>query len=329
MSQQKSSIQTDTTAPLWTLRELTLRGQTAPRLDRVSLTIPSGRVALLGVSGAGKSSLLRILAGFETAYSGELTQHEPASQSLLPVFWSPQDYGLWPHLTVKEHLEYARPAESRTGVSVPDWLKQFRLEALADSRPAILSEGEQSRLSVARALATEAEILLLDEPLAHVDPVYRDEDWRTVMNHAEKFCRGIVFATHEPEIVRRFSDSVVSLDRGQIQFAGETRKLLYSPPDEISAWLIGPCNWLDENRRQWFSGIEPSFVCVRPEETVVTPDASGPLRVTDLDSHGTGMRLQLHHSELDSSIAVYATHNPEVRLDSRVRIDVVPSPHRE
>jgi len=330
MNQQISPATGNTSSDsLWTLREVSLRGQNVPRLDRVSLTIPAGRVALLGVSGAGKSSLLRILAGFETAYSGEVTHHEATSASPLPVFWSPQDYGLWPHLSVQEHLEHACPAESRTGVSVSEWLQKFRLASLADSRPATLSEGEQSRLSVARSLAAEADVLLLDEPLAHVDPVHREEDWRTVMDHVEAFCRGVVFATHEPAIVRRFADYVVSLNRGQVQFAGVMKELLFSPPDEAAAWLIGPCNWLDEKRRQWFPDAEPSWPCLRPEETFVVPDSTGPLRVANIDSHGTETRLELRQTETDLPFPVYAVHHPGVQLDMRVRIDVMPSPHRE
>ncbi len=326
MSQQTSSTQN---SPLWTLRDVCSCGQNAPRLDRVSVTIPAGRVALLGVSGAGKSSLLRILAGFETADSGDVTQHELSLPSPLPVFWSPQDYGLWPHLTVQEHLEHVRPAEPRTGILVEQWLQQFRLEALADSQPGTLSEGEQSRLSVVRALASEADVLLLDEPLAHVDPVHREDDWRTVMNHVARFCQGVIFSTHEPAIVRRFADYVVCLDRGRIQFAGSTSQLLFSPPDETAAWLLGPCNWLSEKIRHWFSDAKPSWPCLRPEETFVTPDSAGKSRVISIDGQGTQTRFELRHCELDSTIVVFATHNPEVRVDSRVRINVIPSPDRE
>jgi ABC-type multidrug transport system ATPase subunit len=314
---------------LWTLRDVSLRGQNAPRLDRVSLTIPAGRVALLGVSGAGKSSLLRILAGFETPDSGTVIRHEGVMPSSLPVFWSPQDYGLWPHLTVREHLEHARPADSRTANSVENWLQQFRLETLADSQPGALSEGEQSRLSVVRALASEADVILLDEPLAHVDPVHREDDWRTVMSHVEEFCRGVVFSTHEPAIVRRFADVVVSLHRGRIQFAGSTSQLLFSPPDESAAWLLGPCNWLDDKCRQWFPDTEPSWPCLRPEETSLSRDSAGEFRVASVEAHGTGARFELQHVEQDSTLVVYATHNPEVQPDSRVRINVTASPDRK
>ena len=142
---------------VWSVRDVSLDGQTNPRLDHVSVDIPAGRVALLGMSGAGKSSLLRILAGFEEPDSGAVIHR--ASQSPLPVYWAPQDYGLWPHLTVREHLDAVRP--SGATVSARDWLERFRLLELSDACPEQLSEGERSRLSVVRALAAEAGYLLV------------------------------------------------------------------------------------------------------------------------------------------------------------------------
>lgn len=319
---------TENASPVWTLRDVTLRGQTAPRLDRVSVVLPAGRVGLLGVSGAGKSSLLRLLAGFETADSGKVTHHSADLASALPVFWAPQDYGLWPHLTVEEHLEHVRPAEMRSGLSVAEWLKQFRLESLATAHSGELSEGEQSRLSVVRALASEADVLLLDEPLAHVDPVHRDADWRAVMNHAAEFCRGVVFATHEPSNVRGFADYVVCLDRGRVQFAGSLDELLYSPPDRTAAWLLGPCNWLEDETRRLFPEIVSGWSCLRPEETFLAADLAGPFQVTQIEDRGTGSCIELREVESSAALTVYATQSPKVQNDSRVTIEVVPASGR-
>lgn len=305
--------------PLWILRDVLLRGRSAPRLDGVSLTLPAGRVALAGVSGAGKSSLLGLLAGFERAAAGLLTRHD-ADRLSLPVIWSPQDYGLWSHLSAREHLEYVRPESSRTGVSLEEWLERFRLTPLADARPAELSEGEQSRLSVARALASEADVLLFDEPLAHVDAAHREADWRTVMDFATEFCRGIVFATHEPAIIRTFADHVVSLDQGRVQFAGPVEQLLYSAPDRTSAWLLGPCNWLDENTREFFQGVDSARTCIRPEETHINADPDGRIVVTRIDNSGTQSRYELSDAESAGSLEVYAMHNPQIEIGARVLI---------
>ena len=307
--------------PLWTLRDVSLRGRSAPRLDGVSLSLPSGRIALAGVSGAGKSSLLSLLAGFDRADSGEVTRHE-ADNSTLPVFWSPQDYGLWSHLSVREHLESVYPKSSRTGVSVDEWLEQFRLTSMANSCPAELSEGEQSRLSVARALAAEADVLLFDEPLAHVDAAHREADWRSVMDFAEEFCRGIIFATHEAAVIRAFADHVVSLDRGQVQFAGPVEQLLHSPPDRTTAWLVGPCNWLDEETRKVFPETDSARTCLRPEETHINVESEGRFVVTRINSSGTQCRFELSDGESAGSLDVYAMHNPQIQIGSRVQVAV-------
>lgn len=307
--------------PLWTLRDVSVRGRSTPRLDGVSLTLPAGRVALAGVSGAGKSSLLGLLAGFERSDTGTVTRHEEGDSSL-PVFWSPQNYGLWSHLSVREHLEHVCPESSRTGVSVDKWLERFRLTPLADARPAELSEGEQSRLSVARALASEAEVLLFDEPLAHVDAAHRESDWRAVMDFASEFCRGIIFATHEPPIIRAFADHVVSLDRGRIQFAGSVEQLLHSPPDHTAAWILGPCNWLDQKTREFFPEADSGRTCIRPEETRVNADSAGRFAVTRIDRTGTQSRFELSEGESAGTLEVYAMHNPQVEIGTRVQIEL-------
>ena len=309
------------TEPLWTLRHVSLRGRSAPRLDGVSLTLPVGRVALTGVSGAGKSSLLSLLAGFEQPESGTVTRDQTGT-SPLPVFWSPQDYGLWSHLSAREHLQHVRPESSRTGMSVDDWLERFRLTPLAGSRPSELSEGEQSRLSVARALASEADVLLFDEPLAHVDSVHRESDWRAVMDFSSEFCRGIIFATHEPAIIRTFADHVVSLERGRVQFAGPVEQLLHSPPDRTSAWLLGPCNWLDEETRKVFPETNTARTCLRPEETHINADSDGRFVVTRIDNSGTLSRFELSNGESAGSLEVYAMHNPQIKCGGRVQVEV-------
>jgi len=309
---------------VWSVRDVTLNGRTGPRLEHVSLEIPPERVAVLGVSGAGKSSLLRILAGFETPDSGEVIHRQ--KDSPLPVYWAPQDYGLWPHLTVQEHLEVVRP--SGATLTVSEWLGQFRLQSLSAVRPDELSEGERSRLSVLRALAAEADAVLLDEPLAHVDPVYRDADWKTVMTRAGQFCHTVVFATHDPAMVRGFADRVVCLDRGQVAFTGAIHELLYSPPNPETAWLLGPCNWLDGRLRNWLPDADRDWVCLRPEEIFLTTDPAGTATVTEIEDRGTVLGVHVRQQDGTESDRLYVTWNPGVLSGTRVRIDVVPSRDR-
>ena len=165
---------------MFQLNHITLNGSSRPRLNDVTLTIPSGRTAIVGYSGAGKTSLLNLLAGFEQANAGAVRttlEGQPAAgvQPRLPLYWVPQNGGLWPHLTVDQHLSCVGSAESSDKL-----LRSLDLEHRRSALPAELSLGERSRLSLARALATRAEVLLLDEPLSHVDPVRKPGYWNVI-----------------------------------------------------------------------------------------------------------------------------------------------------
>ena len=158
------------------LNQITLNGSGKPRLDRVTLVIPFGRTAIVGYSGAGKTSLLNVLAGFEHAASGTMRRMDNRESALqgqakpqrteirparLPVYWVPQNGGLWPHLTVDQHLNCVGSAESSDKLRY-----SLDLEHCRSALPGEISQGERSRLALARALATQAEVLLLDEPNA-------------------------------------------------------------------------------------------------------------------------------------------------------------------
>ncbi len=178
---------------MFQLNHVTLNGSSRPRLDDVTVTIPPGRTAIIGYSGAGKTSLLNVLAGFERPDAGtvrgivdERTAKEghPAEtaglRARLPLYWVPQNGGLWPHLTVDQHLGCVWSAELSDKL-----LRSLNLEHRRSALPGELSLGERSRLALARALATQAEVLLLDEPLSHVDPVRKSAYWNVLREMIE------------------------------------------------------------------------------------------------------------------------------------------------
>ena len=130
-------------------------GRQSARLSGVSLSLSTGVTGIMGASGAGKTSLLNLLAGYEQPDSGKVL-HD------LSVAWVPSGFGLWPGCRVHEHV-------ADEGLIETLGLGRFR-----DAFPHTLSLGQQARLSVARALASSAQLLIMDEPLAHVDPQHRD-----------------------------------------------------------------------------------------------------------------------------------------------------------
>jgi ABC-type Fe3+/spermidine/putrescine transport system ATPase subunit len=187
-------------------------------LRNVSFEAGAGEaVALFGPSGCGKTTLLRILAGLDSADHGEIefdgrtlnsgrSGVPPEKRGVAMVF---QDLALWPHMTVEAHLDFVlrdrvriRSArEHRIGYL----LERFGISALADARPARLSGGERQRLALARALAVDVPLLLLDEPFSHLDDAWRE---RGVAALRELKTAGtvLVMATHHREDVRDLAD---------------------------------------------------------------------------------------------------------------------------
>lgn len=241
---------------LWTLKDVSLVTRRTTRLESISLDIPTGVTAVLGFSGAGKTSLLNLLVGFEEPTSGRLVSNLPDSE--LPVFWVPQNGGLWNHLSASEHI-------ARISATDGSWLEPFDLAPRAMSKPAELSQGERARLSVARALATNASVLVMDEPLAHVDPGRVASYFDVIFDHIESEKRSLVFATHQPELVLRYADHAICLDGAACVFYGEVTELYEKPTNSKLAGLLGPGNWLSSDEFAFWLDQEQSEGVLRPE----------------------------------------------------------------
>ncbi|KAB2643311.1 MAG: ATP-binding cassette domain-containing protein, partial [Verrucomicrobia bacterium] len=239
--------------PLWILENVAL----APaRLRDVSLTLRPGVTAVIGWSGAGKTSLLNVLAGFEKAERGSV-------RGTASLAWVPQDGGLWPHCTAREHLAIARP----DGEGLDALLAAFDLTARANARPHELSQGEQARLSVARALAARAAVLVMDEPLAHVDPARAGSYWRVIREHLAATGASLVFSTHLPEIALGEAERVVCLSAGRVVHDGPVRELYAAPPSAELMTFLGPGNWLTPDEAALWLGAEIQHPrCFRPEQ---------------------------------------------------------------
>ena len=267
---------------LWKLEQVTLHGTHRPRLVEVDLEIRPGVTAVVGHSGAGKTSLLNLLVGFEQPDRGRVRFGLPLSADRLPLFWVPQTGGLWPHLTVTEHLQAVRPGGAsgtlcgRIGVLLAD----FDLAARADAKPDRLSYGERRRLAVARALASEASVLVMDEPLVHVDPLRVGRYWEALRAHAQRNDSSLVVATHSPETVLCEAETAVCISEGRIEYVGPVSELYHRPANPRLAGFLGVHNWLtDEEARQWLNGQNAGGRCYRPEQIAIVEDEQGPFVV--------------------------------------------------
>lgn len=293
------------TAHLWQLEDVTLAGRWRPRVDAVSAGIPEGNTAVLGYSGAGKTSLLNMLVGFERPTSGRIIQRiEPDNSGRLPLYWCPPDHGLWPHLTAREHIALVLDHAGPASIQLETLLDEFDLTSVSEARPDRLSEGERSRVSVARALAVNPCVLVMDEPLIHVDPARLGEYWEVIRSWCRERETSLLFSSHDPETVLREATHAICLDGGRIVWQGDVDDLYYRPPSVELARFLGPINWFDaDDVDAWFTdGPAPvpsaeRAVSLRPEELLIREDPHAPLIVEQTEFSGSVGEADLKHEQ--------------------------------
>ncbi|MBN1808221.1 MAG: ATP-binding cassette domain-containing protein [Planctomycetes bacterium] len=255
------------------------------RLSDITLKIESGTTAVVGYSGAGKTTLLNILAGFESPDTGVVRRTIPKDDRP-ELFWVPQDGGLWPHLSVRRHLETtASPAWGDAGLT--GLLAEFDLDHKADDLPDDLSVGEKARLSVARALVTDAHVLVMDEPLSSVDPARAPAYWKVIRRCVAETGASLVFATHSPKTVLREAASAICLKAGRLLYAGGVDELYRQPRTPELAECLGEANWFTPTEAaRWLGMKEPAPKCLRPEQLSVEPDDAGEYLVEESSFQG-------------------------------------------
>src|ERR1700678_3663281 len=224
-------------------------------LDNVSLEMPTGElVALLGPSGSGKTTLLRIIAGLETPDSGEVhfDQEEATNRSASErkVGFVFQHYALFRHMTVFENVAFgmrvlprrARPAEAEVKRRVHELLQLVQLDFLADRYPSQLSGGQRQRVALARTLAVEPKVLLLDEPFGALDAKVRQELRRWLRRLHDEIHVTSIFVTHDQEEALELANHVVVLNDGKIEQAGTPEELYHNPATPFVYNFLGNVN---------------------------------------------------------------------------------------
>ena len=222
-------------------------------LHNVSVAIKPGEFfALLGPSGSGKSTLLRLLAGFLQPESGsirvegaDITRVPPWERDIGMVF---QNYALWPHMTVRQNvafgLEERRLPRARVEEKVTAALELVGLKDFGARRPGQLSGGQQQRVALARTIAIEPKVLLLDEPLSNLDAKLRVYMRAELLALQRKLGITTVFVTHDQEEALSISDRVAVLDGGVIQQVGTPTDLYDAPANRFIATFVGTINLL-------------------------------------------------------------------------------------
>lgn len=222
-------------------------------LEGINMEIEPGEFfAFLGPSGSGKSTLLRAIAGFGPTPRGRILIGERDIAALPPwkrnvgmVF---QSYALWPHMSVRKNvafgLEERKMPAREIGPKVEAALETVDLLHLADRMPAQLSGGQQQRVALARTLAIEPQVLLLDEPLSNLDAALRVQMRRELLALQRKLGLTTIFVTHDQEEANTTSDRMAVLDKGVIQQIGTPQELYDHPANTFVAGFLGTANIL-------------------------------------------------------------------------------------
>jgi sulfate transport system ATP-binding protein len=220
-------------------------------LEGVSVEVPSGSLtALLGPSGSGKSTLLRVIAGLERPDRGEVLL-EGANVTALPpqrrgVGFVFQHYAAFKHMTVYENVAFGLRVRCRARHEirerVDELLRLVQLEAMAKRYPAQLSGGQRQRMGLARALAVDPGVLLLDEPFGALDARVRKELRRWLRRLHDETHTTTLIVTHDQEEAMEVADRVVVMNHGRVEQVGGPRELYEEPANEFVMGFVGPVN---------------------------------------------------------------------------------------
>jgi sulfate/thiosulfate transport system ATP-binding protein len=292
------------------VRQVTKRFGEFVALDNVSLAIAEGSLtALLGPSGSGKSTLLRVIAGLEHPDEGDVllngqnvTAETPQKRGVGFVF---QHYAAFKHMTVRNNVAFGLKIRRRPRAEIRDrvgeLLKLVQLEGFADRYPSQLSGGQRQRMALARALAVEPSVLLLDEPFGALDARVRVElrTWLRKL-HDETHVTTVI-VTHDQEEAMDVADRIAVMSNGRIEQTGKPRDLYEHPVNEFVMSFIGPVNRLGR-----------SFV--RPHDVEILLEPNGTSRealVERLAHFGFEVRAELVRDDGERISAQLARESAE------------------
>jgi sulfate/thiosulfate transport system ATP-binding protein len=241
-------------------------------LDNVSVTIPTGGLtALLGPSGGGKSTLLRIIAGLEYADEGHIVIEDRDMTSIAPqarnVGFVFQHYAAFKHLTVARNVSFGldirRRPKQQIRERVEELLDLVHLSQFADRLPSQLSGGQRQRMALARALAVEPAVLLLDEPFGALDAKVRQELRVWLRRLHDEVNVTTVFVTHDQEEALEVADEIVVINHGRVEQIGTPDDLYDRPANEFVMRFLGPVTQLGHQ-------------LIRPHDIDLLPGDHGP-----------------------------------------------------
>jgi sulfate/thiosulfate transport system ATP-binding protein len=271
-------------------------------LNDVNLTIPSGElVALLGPSGSGKTTLLRIIAGLETSDNGRIlfngedtTRSHVRERKVGFVF---QHYALFKHMTVFENVAFGlnvrprqtRPSKGEIRDKVNELLRLVQLEGMAGRYPSQLSGGQRQRIALARALAVEPQVLLLDEPFGALDAQVRAELRRWLRRLHDEIHVTSVFVTHDQEEALEVADRIVVMNKGKVEQSGTPDQVYEHPSNPFVLNFLGNVNLFHGRLHQ------PDSSQPEPNDNAVAYVRTHDIDIERSRQDSTALRAEIKH----------------------------------
>ena len=293
----------------------------------VSLTVPQGAFfALLGPSGCGKTTVLRMIAGFEPPTRGEVLLNGAPVNALRPherdvstVF---QNYALFPHMTAQENVEFGlrRRKDADPVRRAREALALVRLEGKEKRYPRELSGGERQRVALARSLVLKPALLLLDEPLAALDPQLRKQMRAELKELQQRAGIAFLFVTHDQEEALSLSDCVAVMNRGSIEQTGTPEEIYLRPRNRFVAEFLGTMNWIGG------AGVRPESLRV---SAAPPHDGVRAARATVVASEFLGCRIHVSARLESGERVVVDVPRPEVAFAPGEAVHVFWDPGHE
>ena len=336
-----------------TTRGLTKAFGSTVALDGVDLDVQDGAIlAVLGPSGCGKTTLLRLIAGFLSPDDGIISidgrivadaqHHVPTRRR--DVGLVPQEGALFPHLDVAANIAFGLSKQERSAsaggrgphprvTEIMDLLELPR--AMAERRPAELSGGQQQRVAVARALAPNPRVLLLDEPFSSLDAALRNTTGRSVINAIRASKATAVLVTHDQDEALSLADVVGVMNRGKLLQADPPRAIYAQPANPFVASFVGDGSLLqasvDDGIASCTFGKVPlandivgdhALLFIRPEQVFVTPIMGGGSIVSSVAFHGHDAMVRLVHEETGEILSARVAAAVMPRVGARMTVDL-------
>ena len=303
--------------------------ENTPILKDISFEIPQGtHVSIIGESGCGKSTLLKLLYGLHDLDKGDIFWNDEQilgpSHNLVPGFekmkYVAQDFDLMPYTTVSEnigtHLSNFYPEEKQQRID--ELLHMVEMSAFANVKAKLLSGGQQQRVALAKALAREPEVLLLDEPFSHIDNFRKNALRRNLFSYLKKENITCIVATHDRTDALSFADATIVLQKGKLITKSDSKDLYKNPPNKYVASLFGEVNELPANL---FPEIETEneTILVYPHQLKVSETSE--FKVTVRKSYFKGSHYLVLAKYED--VVVFFESLKEMERDFEVGLDLV------